>query len=71
MMSQDNNASAALGWAKKEKFPWPSVLYNDQNNFMLTKYASRSVPHYVLIDKTGKQLAVGQNSCLRTIDGIR
>jgi len=58
LLSRDNNEKAAITWAKKSRFPFPVVTFADQkNNFLLNKYAARGIPHFVLIDKTGKVLA--------------
>jgi thiol-disulfide isomerase/thioredoxin len=69
-MSQDNDPAAALSWAVKEKFPWPTVLYHDQQTSKLTKYASRGIPHYVLIDKDGNVIAKGQSDCDKKIKSL-
>lgn len=58
-MSQDSEIGDLQKWAAKLKFKWPTVTFEDQESTMLTKYAARSVPHYILIDKTGRRLALG------------
>ena len=69
-MSQDTKLSDAASWAKKEKFPWPTVLYQDQESTMLTKYASRGIPHYILVDRNGKIQAQGFTDVVRKVKGL-
>lgn len=63
MASFDRDSNAALAWAKKHTFPWPTVMIKDQNKAGIGKYAGRGVPHYVLIDKEGKKLAENKAEC--------
>ena len=71
MRSYDRDESKAQEWAKKEKFPWPHILKSDMNKCELTKFASRGVPHYVLIDKSGEVLATGKQACQDRIANIK
>jgi len=71
MISGDRNVSTATSWAKKEKFPWPTVLSGDQENFMLNKYASRGIPHYIMIDKDGNTICTGKEACLQKASSVR
>ena len=65
MASGDRTAEAALNWAKKHTFPWPTVMSSNVQKAGLAKYRSGFVPHYVLIDKDGKKLAEGKEASLR------
>ena len=65
MASGDQDPKAALGWAKKHTFPWPTVLMKEIQKAGLAKYRSGFVPHYVLIDKDGKKLAEGKEASLK------
>lgn len=64
MASADRDAKAALGWAKQHTFPWPTVLIDNVPKSGLGKYQANFVPHYVLIDKSGKKLAEGKAAAL-------
>lgn len=64
MASGDQDAKAALAWAKQHSFPWPTVLMKKIQRAGLAKYRSGFVPHYVLIDKDGRKLAEGKAACL-------
>ncbi len=58
---------ASKGWVKKEKVPFAIVLPSDKARCGLQKFASRGVPHYKLIDKSGKVLAVGYEASKKKI----
>lgn len=60
-MSRDSDDDAAESWAKKNNFPWPTIMMDKQEKSGLEKFKGRGVPHYVLIDKEGKELAVGKD----------
>lgn len=69
-VSADTDKKDAEEWAKKEKFPWPTVLPDDVKRSGLDKYAGSGVPHYVLIDKDGKQIAEGQGEVLGKVQEL-
>ena len=65
MASGDRDPKAALAWAKKHTFPWPTVMSDNTQKAGLSRYKSGFVPHYVLIDKDGKKLAEGKEDSPR------
>lgn len=61
--SLDRDEDSALGWAKKENFPWLHVLPDDGKKSDLKKFhTSGSVPFYVMIDGEGKVITKGSHS---------
>ena len=62
--------AAALIWAKKEAFPWPTVMDQDLEKAGLEQYASTFVPGYILIDKNGKKLAENAENVFAKIDAL-
>ena len=54
-------------WSKMG-FKWPTVTFDDQATTILTKYAARSVPHYILIDKTGARQAEGLEAVVKKLN---
>ena len=60
-ISRDNDEKAALAWAKKAKFPWPTLSKKDSSKekFLMSHYGG-GVPTYVLVDIDGKRLATGK-----------
>lgn len=65
--SYDKSDDAALKWAKKEKFPWPTVLKDKQKATGLEEFAGDYVPEYILISKDGKVIANGKEECFAEI----
>lgn len=65
--SYDENDDAALKWAKKEKFPWPTVLKGKQKATELEKFAGQYVPEYLLVSKDGEVVAKGKDGCFAKI----
>ena len=63
MISSDRDKKKGKAWAKKNKFPFPVVRFKDRKKLLVGKYAARGIPHFVLIDKTGKVLATGMQAC--------
>lgn len=60
-ISRDTNEKEALKWAKKEKFPWPTIsMKNSSREKFLMSYYGGGVPTYVLVDRDGKKLASGK-----------
>jgi|TARA_B110000879_G_scaffold27857_1_gene37914 hypothetical protein len=61
-VSVDRDAKKAVGWAKKESFPWPTILMTDIKKTMVKDIKTNAVPTYVLIDKDGKEIARAHDS---------
>ncbi len=66
MLSVDTDPSGALSWAKKEDFPWPTILEPE-----ITKHSGEwdfyqkvesIVPFYMLIDGDGNVLATDKEA---------
>ena len=53
MMSYDKAAKDTLAWAKKESFPWPTVLWQDTGKVHFGSAEILSIPTYLLFDKNG------------------
>ena len=66
----DESDEDALKWAKKEKFPWPTILKSKQKATDLEKFAGEYVPEYILINKDGKVIANGKEECFAEIAGL-
>jgi len=66
-MSCDRSEDAALKWAVKESFPWPTVLADKRKRSGLSEYAQRGIPSYTLIDKEGKIIAQGKHASFEKI----
>ncbi len=66
-LSFDKDKDAAKAWAKKNEFPWPTVLSDKAKKTGLNKYSTKFIPGYVLIDGDGNQLATGKPQCLAKI----
>jgi acylphosphatase len=59
----DNDQDAMEAWAKKEKFPWPTIKFKAlQKLDVIQKLAPRGVPGYVLVDAEGEVLASSAGS---------
>ena len=56
-VSLDRDPNAALSWAKKEKFPWPSIPNSALQATGMNKFKVRAVPTYILVDKDGKEIS--------------
>lgn len=56
--SADSDEGSMEDWAKKEKFPWPTIKFKSARKIdEITKLAPRGVPGYVLVDAEGNVLA--------------
>lgn len=56
-ISLDLEKSAAVGWAKKAKMTWPTILFSDHDQEVLTTPyfdGDPEAPSYLLVDATGK-----------------
>ena len=65
--SHDESDGDALKWAKKEKFPWLTVLPGRRKAADLEKFAGEYVPEYLLISKDGEVVAKGKDECFAKI----
>lgn len=63
MLSLDRTKEAALDWAKKENFPWPTTMNDDSRKISAMKHV-QGVPTYVLLNKEGELLAKGKHAAL-------
>jgi hypothetical protein len=64
--SADRSEDAMEAWAKKEKFPWPTIKFESARKIAeISKAAPRGVPGYVLMDAEGKVLATSAGSSAR------
>ena len=61
-ISVDRDGAKATAWAKKESFPWPTILMADIEKTMVKDIKTNAVPTYVLIDKDGKEIARAHDS---------
>ena len=68
-LSRDGDKGAAADWAKKEKFPWPTIMQDDTSEFFLKHYGG-GVPTYVLIDREGNKLATGKAAIFDKLDSL-
>ncbi len=60
--SVDQDATKAAEWAKKESFPWPTVLKPDLEKTLLKDIEVKGVPTYALLDRDGNILAQAHDS---------
>lgn len=59
----DSDEGAMEAWAKKEKFPWPTIKFKSARKIdEITKLAPRGVPGYVLVNAEGDVLATSAGS---------
>ena len=68
-LSRDNDKGSALDWAKKESFPWPTIMKSDTGEFF-TKHYGGGVPTYVLIDREGTKIATGKADIFAKLDSL-
>lgn len=71
MVSGDRDPDEALAWAKKESFPWPTVLNHDYFNVPFGQIKVNSVPTYVLFDKYGNELMRGKKKVFKEVAKLR
>ena len=61
--TRDNSEEAMEEWAKKEKFPWPTIKFKSMEKIdVINKLAPGGVPGYVLVDAEGNALASSAGS---------
>ena len=68
--SYDEDVAEATKWAKKEGFPWLTVLEPKHKASDLEKFAGEFVPEYLLISHEGKVLAKGKDECFEKISAM-
>lgn len=71
MMSYDKTKEAALTWAKKESFPWPTVLGDDKAKVAFGDAEVLGVPTYILFDKHGKELMRGKENIFKKLEELK
>ena len=71
MVSFDENLEEATKWAKKESFPWPTVLSPQLEKIQLPEYKDIGVADYLLVDKNGKELARGKKAILKKLETLK
>ena len=74
MLSLAQDPSAALAWAKKEDFPWPTIsskaFAQNQTKWSFVKEMGNSVPFYMALDADGKVLAKGRKEAVFKAAGL-
>ena len=65
--SLDSDEDSAEKWAAQEQFPWLTVLHKDFKRSGLDKFSPKGVPHYILVDRNGEQVAVGKSGSFNKI----
>lgn len=70
--SLDFERPEAAKWAKKEKFPWPTVLLEDHEATGFdTLGGQEQVPDTVLLDKDGQVLTRDENEAFKKIAELK
>lgn len=69
-VSFDEKEKHALNWAKKEGFPWLTVLGAKREASDLEKFAVDFNPEYLLISPEGKLLTKGKEECFAKIKAM-
>ena len=68
--SYDDVPEDALRWARKAKFPWPTVLMADWEAVGLNAYGALA-GEILLIDSAGKILAKDEKDAFAKIPGLK
>lgn len=71
MMSYDKAAKDTLSWAKKESFPWPTVLWKDTGKVHFGSAEILSIPTYLLFDNNGKIVTKGKKNIFAALEKIK
>lgn len=71
MMSYDQSSKKALEWAKKEAFPWPTILGKDKGAIHFGSAEVRGIPTYILFDKEGKEIAKGKEVIFKKLRKLK
>ena len=66
-VSLDFNPKAALAWATKEKFPWPTIPVDKIEAAGLAKLPPQQAPGYLLVDYKGTVLAKGKDAAFKKV----
>ena len=70
-LSLDRDEDAAEEWAAKESMPWPSLMQEDiDDDTLITPFfpdGRLGVPTYILVDRTGKEIARGKAAAMAKI----
>ncbi|NNC90316.1 MAG: hypothetical protein HKN82_17825 [Akkermansiaceae bacterium] len=69
-VSYDKDEAAAVAWARKENFPWPTVPSSKVEASGLGAYAGDFVPDYVLLDKDGQVLVKGKKEAFQKLAAL-
>ncbi len=68
LMSFDREEEAWQGYMKQYKMPWPAVKFSQVRRCGLMRYFSGGgIPRLVIVDASGKQIAVGQNKAIEAL----
>ncbi|MFC4993888.1 TlpA family protein disulfide reductase [Rubritalea tangerina] len=71
MMSYDRTDKAALDWAKKESFPWPTVLGQDKDAVHFGSVEILGVPTYILFNADGDIVTRGKDDIFKKLEEIK
>ena len=66
-LSLDFDPKAALAWATKEKFPWPTIPMDKIEDAGLAKLTPQQAPGYLLVDDKGTVLAKGKDAAFKKV----
>jgi hypothetical protein len=69
-LSYDDEPTEALAWAKKEQFPWLTVLEPKVPSVDLEEFTDGGVPDYVLLSADGEVLARGKDEVFEKIKSL-
>jgi len=70
-VSEDEGEGSAENWARKQEFPWLTVLPKQAKRSKIFQYKTRNVvPFYILVDAQGEQLAVGRNKVFAKLTAL-
>ncbi|MGJ8697484.1 MAG: hypothetical protein ACSHYF_14295 [Verrucomicrobiaceae bacterium] len=65
-LSADQSKKAAEDWAKKENFPWPTVLSTSLSESLEAR-VGQTLPGYFLYSADGELLAKGKEDAFKKI----
>lgn len=71
MINTDETLADAQAWAKKYKFKFPVVMFNEQKeNKEIRKHFTGGMPTFALVSKSGDVIALGEEACKKMIKGL-
>ena len=70
-ISTDRTAARAQTWAAKEKFPWATLLQDDNYNGAKLMYPVTRFPTYMLMTAEGKEVSRDRKKVFEFIDGLK